>query len=512
MRMKYNNKVWALPVTMVALGLAMLTSCKEKFDHTIDTDNPIVVSTNPAANVEGVAVNSDLILTFNENVQKGEGDVLIIGNSDTIRLNVNSDDITIGKDKRIVTIDPPEDLEPDVPYTVVVPKGMVKDLLGNEFIGLADGYTWSFKTVGKSGLALTSMNPLPGSNGASIFKLELSFGTEVQKGTGTFTIFNADNNTRVAEVSIPGQNVVVDGKTVTVLLSTPLEFGTSYYVLAPAGSFTDAEGKAFEGFASPESWSFTTTTGSGNSLLVHLPFDYDLNDVSGNRFDARQGDRASTKVSFVSDPERGRVASFNAGSYAVLPKHNLLRPELNQSFSFSFWTKLTAIGSDPVLFSNSDWDSGGNPGFVFAIDGALTYTGPGSPGTGWLLKTTSEPGGGDYRLNWKANEMTPQAAPALADNQWHMVTAVYNLDTKKLIVYLDGVGYTNANMDLNKFAGALWDTENDYPMTIWEDGTGGYNASSDTRKELAGLMDDFRFYNKALSAAEVQSLYITEQK
>src|SRR5690606_36496818 len=147
-------------------------------------------------------------------------------------------------------------------------------------------------------------------------------------------------------------------------LGSPLEFATAYYVLADAGSIVDAGGKAFEGFLTPASWSFTTTSGSGNKLLVYLPMDNDLSDISGNRFDAMQGSKASAKVGFVTDPVRGRVASFVTGSYAVLPKHDLLRPTLTQSFSFSFWTKLAAIGSDPVLFSNSDWDSGGNTGFV----------------------------------------------------------------------------------------------------------------------------------------------------
>lgn len=509
---KDNNTLFILPVYMLMLGMMMFMSCKEKFDHTIDTTNPVIVSYNPAAAVEGIAVTSDLMLTFDKPIKKAEGEVLISTKTDTLRIDVKSDAVTVDKDKKILIINPPADLEADANYTVTLNRGIVTDLLGNPYMGTPDAFSWTFKTVGTSGLALTSVNPLPGSNDASLFKLELTFATDVKKGSGNIAVFESTGDKKIAEIPVSGQAVAINGKKVTVNMSTPLQFATGYYVLADAGSIVDADGKAFEGFLTPASWSFTTTSGSGNSLLVYLPMDNDFSDVSGNRFDASQGEKATTKVSFVTDAERGRVASFPAGSYATLPRHDLLRPSLTQNFTFAFWTKLEAIGSDPVLFSNSDWDSGGNPGFVLATDGALTYTGPGSSGRGWLLKVTGDAGGVSNRFDWRANEMTPQAPP-LADNQWHMVTAVFDQTAKKLHVYIDGVEFSKVPpFDLNILQGPLWDSVNDYPFTIWEDGTGAYNAGSDTRKMLSGFVDDVRVYTKALSGEEVKAIYIADQK
>lgn len=510
--MRKNNKLFGLLVSVLVLIIVLVISCKEKFDHTIDTANPVVVSYNPATAVEGVAVTSNLVLTFSENVKKGNGEVVIMGESDTLHINVESDAVTIDKDARVVTINPPADLEADEHYTVTIGTGTFTDLLGNQYMGMPSGTVWTFKTVGASGLALSAMSPVPGSTDASLFTLGLTFAADVQKGSGNISVYKADGNVKVAEIPVSGNSVTVDGKSVSFTLGTPLEFGTAYYVLADAGSITDAGGKAFEGFLTPASWSFTTTSGSGNSLLVYLPMDNDLSDVSGNRFDAMQGPTASAKVTFVTDAHRGRVASFAAGSYAVLPKHNLLRPGLTESFSVSFWIKLAAIGSDPCFFGNSDWDSGGNPGFIFATDGALTYTGPGSTGRGWLGKLAGDAGGESNRINWRANETTPQA-PALADDQWHMITIVVDQSLKRWNMYLDGNVYEYAlPLDLNNLKGPLWDSVNDYPFTIWEDGTGQYNASSDTRKALAGFVDDFRVYTKALSAPEVSGIYVADQK
>jgi hypothetical protein len=58
--------------------------------------------------------------------------------------------------------------------------------------------------------------------------------------------------------------------------------------------------------------------------------------------------------------------------------------------------------------------------------------------------------------------------------------------------------------------GPLWDSKNDYPFTIWEDGTGKYNSGDDTRKTLSGLVDNVRIYKKALNAAEVAALYVVD--
>lgn len=511
--MKKNNtiKKFVAPSALIMLVAVFFTSCKEKFDYTVDTGNPVVISYNPTSGVEAVAVTSNLVITFDEIIKKGVGAVVITGKTGTQRIDVASDAVTIGEDKRVLIIDP-EDFEGDEDYTVSLEKGIVTDLLGNTYMGAPEGFSWTFKTVGKSGLPLTSLSPIPGSTDGSLFKLEMTFAADVKKGTGNITVFQSPGNQKIAELPVVSPAVVIEGKRVTIKLATPLEFSTSYYVLADPGTITDANGKAFEGFAEATSWSFTTTSGSGNSLIAHLPMDYDLSDVSGNKLDAMLGENASTKITFVTDAVRGRVASFAAGSYAVLPKHNLLRPTLNQSFSFSLWIKMKGIGSDPVLFSNSSWDSGGNPGFVLATDGGDTYTGPGSSGRGWLLKITGDAAGASNRMDWRAGETTPKA-PALSDDKWHMVTAVLDQAAKRLHLYIDGNEYIQAtkpaSYDLNTLLGPVWDKTNDYPFTIWEDGTGLYNSGDDTRKVMAGLVDEVRIYNKALNAAEVAGLYVT---
>lgn len=488
---------------LVSVTFCCLIACTEEFDHTVDVANPVVISFNPVGGVEEVSVNSNLVLTFNENVKKGTGKILIKGESSTKTIDVTSDAVIIGQDARVVTIKPGE-LESDEKYTVTVEPGTLTDLLDNKFMGAGVDTPWTFTTAGTSGPMVLALSPANGGKEGSIFKLQLTFLADVKKGTGTIAIYKA-NNTKVAELSVASSSVVVKGSRVVVELPAPLDFATGYYVTIDNGAILDAAGKKFKGYKGSTGWSFTTTPGSGSDLAVHLPLDQDLSDISGNKFDGSNGSTASAQVEFTNDPVRGKVANFVAGSFAVLPKHNLLRPSLTQDFSINIWMKLIGIGSDPALFSNSDWDSGGNPGLVLCTDGGATYSGPGSTGRGWIVKVA----GGGGRMDWRAGVMTPQA-PALSDNKWHMVTVIFNQTTKRLQVYIDGTAYaqdTNVkSYDLNTLVGPWWDAAKDYPFTIWEDGTGKYNAGDDTRKALAGFVDDLRIYNKALTQAEVTAL------
>ncbi|MFC3198735.1 Ig-like domain-containing protein [Parapedobacter deserti] len=499
----YTPLLWLCTGLIVAV--TCLQSCKEEYDHTVDVANPTVVSYNPVPGVEGVAVSSSLVLTFDEHVKKGSGNIILSSTSDTQTIDVTSAAVVVGSDARVVSISPAE-LQADEEYTVVLERGTFTDLVGNEYMGTIGDTPWTFVTAGDIGPLVISRVPQNAGTDGSLFKLELNFIDNVSKGEGNIAVYAADNNTKIAELPVSSSAITVTNSRVSITLGSPLAFATAYYVTIDNGAFIDGNGKKFNGFTGNTDWHFTTTSGSGGDLVVHLPLDDDLTDASGNKFDAELGSTATAMVAFVTDPIRGRVANFVAGSYAVLPKHDLLRPSSTQDFSFSLWVKLPGIGSDPALFSNSDWGSGGNPGFVLCTDGALTYAGPGTDGRGWIVKLA----GGGNRMDWRAGQMTPQA-PALADNQWHLVTVVVNRTTKRLHVYIDGNEYTQeenpASYDLNMLAGALWDETNDYPFTIWEDGTGSYNAGSNTRKELAGWVDDVRIYSKALSAAEVSALY-----
>ncbi|MDD4190998.1 MAG: Ig-like domain-containing protein [Mangrovibacterium sp.] len=489
-----------------AIAVFGFVSCEEEYDHTVDTANPVIVSYNPVSGVEDVAIKSNLVLTFDEYVKKGKGNFIIASETDTQTIAVTSDAVTLGGDARVVTIDP-EDLAASEQYTVSVDQGIVTDLVGNEFMGIPQSVSWTFKTAGESGPKIAELSPADDSSDASLFKLAVTFTTKIKAGGGNISVYTSSGEL-TAQMSVLEQTVTMKDDVLQINLGAPLEFATSYYVLIDEGAIVDVEGNPFKGISDQTVWNFTTTSGSSSELVVWFPFNDDLLDASGNRFDASLGATATADVRLVTDPQRGKVVQFDAGSYLQLPKHNYLRPSATQDFSVNVWVKLAGIGSDPVLWGNKDWGSGGNPGILLCTDGGDVYNAgdPTSGGDGWLVNMNGG-GAGSERAYWRAKETTTRA-PSISDNNWHMVTVVIDRTNQLIRVYLDGTEYRyEPAKSLSTLLGPLWDEANDYPFCLWEDGTGHYNAGSDTRKQLAGMMDEFRIYGKALTSDEITGLY-----
>ena len=508
--MKKLNFKTTFPYLLIMLGLLVaglvITSCEKECDHTLDAGNPTVVSYNPEPGAESVSFTSNLVLTFDEIVEKGAGLISILSEDTTVQIDVNSDAVVIGEDARIVTIVSGGFIS-GKQYTVKLDRGIVKDLMGNEYMGMLSGSTWSFTSGGQSGPQLKDLIPNDGATDASVFGLSIRFATNVVVGEGNIVIYDAAG-TAVETISVTAKEVTLEGTTLTVPYSNPLNFNTNYYVNMDEGAIKDEDGNDFSGFNDEVTWNFTTVPGSGSDLLVHLPFDNHMKDYSGNGFDAFLGATASTNFEFVNDIERGPVVHFKAGSYATLPKHDLLRPSGTQDFTVTFWTKQDkAVGSDPVLIGNSNWGSGGNPGWLLATDGADAYL-PNDPTNdkhGWTINIANND---RARMDWDADDAG--MAPNLADGSWHMVTMVFDRTNAKMLVYVDGVEYSDPEAnDLSPIGdGSLWDETNDYPINLWEDGSGVYNAGSDTRKQLDGYMDELKIMNRALSSTEVKNLFL----
>src|SRR5690606_30356000 len=186
---------------------------------------------------------------------------------------------------------------------VVLDKGIVVDSAGNRFFGMPDNEVWKFKTGGDpsdvDAPELVSLSPENGAVEAGIFSFALNFNEDIKTGAGNFVVYDAASSTEVHSIDAQGEGVSVSGKTITVKYPAPLSFGSGYYVQFAPGVVSDVAGNPFAGFADNTALSFTTVSGSTTDLVVHLPFDTDPGDVSGNKFDATLGSTATAGVEFV---------------------------------------------------------------------------------------------------------------------------------------------------------------------------------------------------------------------
>ncbi len=106
--------------------------------NNVDTTNPTVSTFSPADGATGVAVGSDIVLTFSEAIQKGTGTIVIHSGSSTGAV-VESFDAATSTNLTIsgntLTINPISYLAPSTNYFVTISNGSVKDLAGNNSAG-----------------------------------------------------------------------------------------------------------------------------------------------------------------------------------------------------------------------------------------------------------------------------------------------------------------------------------------------------------------------------------------
>jgi Ca2+-binding RTX toxin-like protein len=126
-----------------------------------DTTPPAVASFNPADEASGVALASDIAITFSEAVQKGVGNVVIKTASDAIvAIYDAATSVNLSVAGSTLIINPGADLAPGTGYKVELDPGSIKDLAGNGFAGSAN---YNFTT-----LANTSGQTLTGTSGNDV--------------------------------------------------------------------------------------------------------------------------------------------------------------------------------------------------------------------------------------------------------------------------------------------------------------------------------------------------------
>ena len=163
---------------------------------------PIVNTLLPANSATSVGMNSDLKLTFNENVFKGAGNITIYDAADDSvfeTIEVTSSNVII--EGALVTINPLLDLLRSKTYYVLIDESAFKNVASNNFAGIANKSIWAFSTELKLTPVVTfaSFSKTYGdaefdlaatSNSTGIISYEIISG-----GTGVVTLSGTNNAT-----------------------------------------------------------------------------------------------------------------------------------------------------------------------------------------------------------------------------------------------------------------------------------------------------------------------------
>ena len=168
---------------------------------------PVVGTLSPVDDATNVGIATNLVVTFNETVVKGTGNILIkkiSDNSVVQTIDVTNSAVTVSG--AVVTIDP-ANLLGSTGYYIEIPATAFRDLANNAFIGMSGATTWNFNTVNNNAVP-TGTVTINDTTPAEDQLLTASNNLADSDGLGTFTYIwqRSDNAAFSTTVTTVGTN------------------------------------------------------------------------------------------------------------------------------------------------------------------------------------------------------------------------------------------------------------------------------------------------------------------
>jgi hypothetical protein len=229
-------------------------------------------------------------------------------------------------------------------------------------------------------------------------------------------------------------------------------------------------------------WSHAQVT---NGLAVHLTFDNNYNDTSGNGINGTAVGSPKFVPGIIG--QAVSVTTLKDGSeydYVTLGYPPLLQFADNVDFTVSFWCNYTNQVDDPPFISNKNWQSSGNIGWgIFTQDGG-----------NFRVNVTGDGGGA---------KQSTSSTPIVRDGTWHNIVVSFARQSS-VNIYVDGsLALTN---NLSQTTGSIDTDPSAMAVNVGQDGTGQYTDGGSA--QMVGVMiDDLGIWRRALTATEVSAIY-----
>ena len=227
-----------------------------------DTGNPYLTSTTPAHQATGIAINTNIVLNFSENVDVESGNITIKKTSDDTSvetIDVTGNTVT-GSGSTQITINPSSNLDEITSYYLIIDATAFDDASGNSFGGISSKTAYNFTTVDNTNPTLSSS--APADNATSVGRkadIFLTFSEAVDVESGNITIKKTSDDDTFETIDVTGNKVTGSGSTIIKINpSNTFASGTEYYILIDATAFDDAAGNSYAGISSTTALSFTS--------------------------------------------------------------------------------------------------------------------------------------------------------------------------------------------------------------------------------------------------------------
>lgn len=278
--------VAAFTFTFIGCGGGGGTEPSNGGDGGGDTTAPSVKTLLPADGAIDSSLNSNFVITFDEAVSAGTGNLSIYDSGDVLfeAIDVASAQVTSAGSDSFV-IDPTPLFIASESYYVQADAGAFKDASNNSFAGIGDKTTWDFQAgVAEDTAAPIITDLFPADEAIDVplnVSLVINFDEAVIPGTGYVRIYDSDaGDLLFEEIDVSSDQVTGFGTdTITVDPSRDFAITTNYYVrIEPAGAIKDISNQDFAGIVDPDTttWNFQSGTAPDStppSISVLSPLD-----------------------------------------------------------------------------------------------------------------------------------------------------------------------------------------------------------------------------------------------
>jgi trimeric autotransporter adhesin len=217
-------------------------------------NQPLIVSTIPANNANGVAIgSSSLSVTFDKNLTIGTGNIYVKNLTDATQQTIPVASTSISG--MTATI-PNVTLLPAKSYAVQFDSTCYKNGTFNGY-GIYNNTTWAFQTLNPKPL-ITSLTPADNSNGVLLTSnAVVTFDKNITVGTGSIRLFNITDNIVTQTITLPSASVVIATNQATIS-GLSLVTGKSYAMQYDSTCFQAGAYNCI-GIYDTTTWNFSTT-------------------------------------------------------------------------------------------------------------------------------------------------------------------------------------------------------------------------------------------------------------
>ncbi|MFK7909392.1 MAG: Ig-like domain-containing protein, partial [Akkermansiaceae bacterium] len=224
-----------------------------------DQTAPMLDTLSPANGISGVLPGGNLVVTFDEDIAIGTGNITIKNLDAPSQIPIPIGDGQVSVSGKVLTINPTTDLASNTNYEILISGTAIDDTSGNSFVGIATG-AWLFMTGAPDVTAplVTSLNPTDDLDDVPLDSdLVVTFNEDIATGSGNIILKNLDTS---AETSIPvgDAQISISGAVLTINPTSNLNANTDYAVQIPNTAITDLSGNPFLGISGDMAWDFTT--------------------------------------------------------------------------------------------------------------------------------------------------------------------------------------------------------------------------------------------------------------